>query len=775
MSLGSAVVAGHICLDIIPQFDPLHAFDFKTHFQPGSLNKVGPAIFSTGGAVSNTGLILHKLGLPTRLIARTGIDPYGQTVRSIVAGFDPTLAEGLAIIPGAVTSYSVIISPPGIDRLFIHCPGANDEFSAADVPDEALAQADLFHFGYPPVMRQMYQNGGAELVHLYQRAKAAGVTTSLDLCLPDPASEAGLADWAAILEASLPSVDVFTPSLDELLFMLDRPAHDAIQSAGPRAVLQEQPDLPARLGRRLLDMGARIVLIKLGDCGAYLCTANQAALRQAGRAAPLDRLAWAERELWSPCFQAQVVGATGSGDATIAGFLSALLRRLSPEAALTSAVAVGACNVEAADALSGVPGWDAVQQRIAAGWPRRRPFTADLPGWRWQETSQLWQGEKDAAPAASGAATPHPAVRWEQPQSLAHARRKERHPQFIINSVAPIRVCDLGGWTDTWFAGHGKIFNIGVYPYAEAQLKVFADDDQNERIIINAENYGERYVVIPEKRWDKHPLLEASIAYMKIPAHLSFEIGLYSEAPGGASTGTSAAVTVALIGALDSLTPGRLTPHEVALAAQRVETEMLGGQCGIQDQIASAYGGINYIEMFNYPYASVSQLQIPNTIWWELERRLTLIYLGKSHRSSDVHEMVIRGLENAGPDCQQLSDLRHMAPKARDALFAGDFNALGAAMRENTAAQSRLHSSLVSPEAQRVIEIAQEHGALGWKVNGAGGDGGSVTILNNDISEVKRAMIREIEQENALFKHIPLYLSRYGLRVWKQDCASSTR
>ena len=195
--------------------------------------------------------------------------------------------------------------------------------------------------------------------------------------------------------------------------------------------------------------------------------------------------------------------------------------------------------------------------------------------------------------------------------------------------------------------------------------------------MINAENYGERYTMIREKRWDKHPLLEASIEYMRVPDDLSFEITLYSEAPGGASTGTSAAVTVALIGALDCLTPGRLTPHEVALAAQRIETEMLGGQCGIQDQLCSAYGGINYIEMFNYPYASVSQLQIPNATWWELERRLALIYLGKSHRSSDVHEMVIKHLENAGPDCQQLSDLRLTAPKSRDALYAADFSALG--------------------------------------------------------------------------------------------------
>lgn len=341
-------------------------------------------------------------------------------------------------------------------------------------------------------------------------------------------------------------------------------------------------------------------------------------------------------------------------------------------------------------------------------------------------------------------------------------------PQMIINSVAPIRICDNGGWTDTWFAGYGRIFNIGVYPYTEVQIAVYPPGARADRIVINAENYGERYVVNPEIHWNKHPLLEAAIEYMRVPRDLCFEVTIFSEAPSGASTGTSAAVTVALIGALDLLSPGRLTPHEVASAAQKIETEMLGQQCGIQDQLCSAYGGINYIEMFHYPHASVSQITVSNPIWWELERRLVLIYLGKSHSSSHVHEMVIRGLENAGPSCKQLEDLRKTAPRSRDALYAGDFQALGQAMIDNTEAQAQLNADLIGSEAKQVIEIARSHGALGWKVNGAGGEGGSVTLLMGGQSNTKRTMIREIGQENELFKNIPIYLSRYGVRVWKQ-------
>lgn len=347
-------------------------------------------------------------------------------------------------------------------------------------------------------------------------------------------------------------------------------------------------------------------------------------------------------------------------------------------------------------------------------------------------------------------------------------RPSTRKPIRIINSVAPIRICDNGGWTDTWFARYGKVFNIGVYPYAEVQVEVYPFEGQEDRIVIHAENYGERYVVQPKTLgWDQHPLLEAAIGYMHIPDDVAFEVTIYSEAPAGCSTGTSAAVTVALIGALDGLTPGRMTPYEVALTAQRIEVEMLKQQCGIQDQLCSAYGGINFIEMFDYPHAAVSQIYVPNSIWWELERRLVLLFLGKSHSSSEIHRKVIRELEGEGPDCKKLNDLRGTATLSRDALYAGDFALLGRAMIENTEAQARLHPDLVSKDALQVIEIAKAHGALGWKVNGAGGEGGSITFLCGPMSHTKRHMIREIEAAHSLFQHIPIYLSRFGLRIWE--------
>lgn len=340
-------------------------------------------------------------------------------------------------------------------------------------------------------------------------------------------------------------------------------------------------------------------------------------------------------------------------------------------------------------------------------------------------------------------------------------------PNRLINAVAPIRICDCGGWTDTWFAGRGSVFNVGVYPYIEVQVEVLARDAQAERISVFAENYGQRFAAEPGAGWNHHPLIEAAIERMSAPDDAALRITLFSEMPGGASTGTSASVAVALIGALDLLTPGRMTPHEVAYAAHAVETDMLKRQSGIQDQLCAAYGGINFIDMHTYPRATVSQLRVPDATWWELERRLVLIFLGKTHDSSQVHEKVIRELEDAGPDNPKIAALRDCAERSRDATYAGDFDALGRAMIANTDAQANLNPALVGADARRVIEIARAHGAIGWKVNGAGGDGGSLTLLCGPLSHVKREMVRAIEAEVPPCRAIPIYLSRFGLRVWE--------
>jgi sugar/nucleoside kinase (ribokinase family) len=388
----SAVVAGHICLDIIPALRMLPPGGFKEIFLPGHLLEVGAAALCTGGPVSNTGLALQHLGIPTQLICKVGADAFGRIVRELIDSYGSSMAAGIVVDPQAATSYSMILSPPDMDRIVLHNPAANHTFCADNIDYQLVERAALFHFGYPPVMRKMYAQAGQGLVDLFRRVKQTGVTASLDMCYPDPASEGGQADWGSILKATLPWVDIFLPSIEELLLMLHRADFERLSARGS-LLDQITPALLHNLSGELLEMGVPMVIIKLGTRGLYLRTAGQKAVARLGRAAPADPASWAEKELWAPCFRVQMTGTTGAGDTSIAGLLAALLRGMGPELAVTVAVAVGACNVEAPDALSGVHSWDATLDRISAGW-ERLPLHLEDPAWRWDKSGQVWRGNE---------------------------------------------------------------------------------------------------------------------------------------------------------------------------------------------------------------------------------------------------------------------------------------------------------------------------------------------------------------------------------------------
>ena len=384
-----AVVAGHICLDVIPGLSHLAPGKLVDYLQPGHTLLAGPAVFCTGGPVSNTGLALHKLGIRTSLMGKVGADPFAEIVRSVIRGFDPVLLEGLVSDPHESTSYTVVITAPGVDRIFMHCIGANDSFGAQDIDYSQLAQARLFHFGYPPVMKKIYANGGKELEEIFRKAKATGVTTSLDLTAPDPQSPGGKVDWVGVFERTLSHVDIFLPSFEELLYCLRRSDFEELTRQTHGCLLDAAtPELLSDLGQQMIALGTKIAVIKLGDRGLYACAASADVLAQMGRGQVADLAAWGGVEVRSACFQVNVVGTTGSGDTTIAGFLSALLRGSGPEETVTTAVAVGACNVEALDALSGLRSWEETQARVAAGWAHL-PMEFAAPGWQAAQAG-LW-------------------------------------------------------------------------------------------------------------------------------------------------------------------------------------------------------------------------------------------------------------------------------------------------------------------------------------------------------------------------------------------------
>ncbi|HWD41338.1 MAG TPA: PfkB family carbohydrate kinase [Fimbriimonas sp.] len=366
MEKEEALVVGHICLDIIPELRD------TVVFEPGHLVEAGPATLSTGGAVSNTGVSLSRLGVKTRLLGKIGPGIFGRAIFELLEGSAPDALHSMTIEESENTSYTVVISLTGKDRMFLHSPGANRSFGSADVTDEMLEKARLMHLGYPPLLERMFADDGRELVELFRRAKEAGVTTSLDMSLPDSEAPSGKANWELILSQVLPYVDFFLPSVEELLYMLERRIFENLKGA----VYGQLPEkIVEKVAKRTLDMGARNFGVKVGTRGFYLHVGD--CDPSAGRGRP----AWEKYrglEVWHPCFKVKVEGTTGAGDATIAGFLKGMLQGFDPAGACQAAVAAGAFCCERPDAVSGVKPWPQIKARIDAGWATL-PLELDEP------------------------------------------------------------------------------------------------------------------------------------------------------------------------------------------------------------------------------------------------------------------------------------------------------------------------------------------------------------------------------------------------------------
>ncbi len=360
------IVAGHLCLDILPAMQHLPP---QALASPGKLFEVGPLTFATGGAVSNVGLALHRLGVDVMLMAALGDDITAQIIRTILRGHG-VLDDAIRTVVGHSSSYSVVLSAQGQDRIFLHYTGNNATFTAQYIDFAQTAQARIFHLGYPPLLPALTADDGAPLASLYQTIQAQGVLTSLDMAHPDPNGASGRVDWRTVLKQTLLFVDVFVPSVEELLFMLRRVDYDRW---GGRVLEHLTLTYLRDLADELLGMGAAVVGFKLGEAGLYLqATADRARL-SCGRAL-LDPQTWSGFTGYQPSFAVQVVGATGAGDCAYAGLLTGMLRGLPPAECLRLAAAVGACNVEATDAFSGVRTYEATLERLNAGWPTQPPL-----------------------------------------------------------------------------------------------------------------------------------------------------------------------------------------------------------------------------------------------------------------------------------------------------------------------------------------------------------------------------------------------------------------
>ncbi len=287
------LVADHVCTPI----DHLPA--------AGELVLADRLLLTLGGCAANVAVGLSRMGVSAAVAGRVGGDVFGRVVADLLreAGVD---VSAVTVTPGFDTSQTLIVNVKGQDRRFIHTFGANAAFRAADIPADAAARCKVLYLGGYFIMDRVTQE---ELLPVFAAARRAGARTVLDVVTPGPGN------YLPRLDRLLPEVDVFLPN-----------DHEA-------ALITGESD-PVRQAERFRDLGARTVIVTLGERGAVLVS---------------DRV-----RLRSGTYPVEFVDGSGGGDAFAAGYIAGLLRGLDEEGCLRVASALGASCVRAIGTTSSV-------------------------------------------------------------------------------------------------------------------------------------------------------------------------------------------------------------------------------------------------------------------------------------------------------------------------------------------------------------------------------------------------------------------------------------
>ncbi len=300
-----AVIAGYTCVDLFPQFNRNLTFtDISDLFKPGKLIEIDGLDFALGGVVPNTGLAMKKFNKKVLLNGLIGNDFIGKMARELLGRYD--ISEGMVTTDDAGTAFSIVLAPPGIDRIFLESPGCNKIFDSTFINLDAVSQCRIFHFGYPPLLRQFYMNNGRQMCQLFSKVRKMGVITSLDFSLPDPDSESGKINWPEIMKKTLPFVDIFVPSLDEAIRIMMPRKYAELQSiSGNSVIVDEIPiDLIREAGKLIIDSGVKVLVIKAGSRGAYLRTGNISSMNK-NLVSGLNDKDWNNKELWCNAYHTE--------------------------------------------------------------------------------------------------------------------------------------------------------------------------------------------------------------------------------------------------------------------------------------------------------------------------------------------------------------------------------------------------------------------------------------------------------------------------------------
>jgi D-glycero-alpha-D-manno-heptose-7-phosphate kinase len=304
----------------------------------------------------------------------------------------------------------------------------------------------------------------------------------------------------------------------------------------------------------------------------------------------------------------------------------------------------------------------------------------------------------------------------------------------VIISRTPYRVSFFGGGTDypVWFREHGGAVlaaTINHYCYITCRFFPPFFDQANRIVWSKIEQVNEHSEI-------EHPAIRAALEFLKIDEGI--ELHHSGDLPARSGLGSSSAFAVGLLQTLHTLRDEEVSQKELAQQAIYLEQNLLGDNVGVQDQIQTAYGGLNRIDINPDGSFDVRPLELSEKRIKTLESHILLFYTGIARNASDIAAAQVRAIPNHKAD---LFEMRRLVDEATAVLRAGDLADFGRLLHESWQIKRRLSDRIAPNFVNDIYDRAKRAGAIGGKLLGAGGGGFMMFIVRpEDQSKVLSAL-----------------------------------
>ena len=286
----------------------------------------------------------------------------------------------------------------------------------------------------------------------------------------------------------------------------------------------------------------------------------------------------------------------------------------------------------------------------------------------------------------------------------------------MIISKSPFRISLFGGSTDyeEWFTNNGGAFiSLAFQKYSYSVVKRLPKNSEKKyhvqwRIRESTNNPNNI----------KQPIVRESLRYYKFFENLEFIY--FADLPARSGIGSSSAYCCAVGNCIMKLKNISFDKYKLAENSYQIENKLLKENVGIQDQIASSFGNLNYVKIKKDKTFKINPIILKDYEKFEFLGRLLLVYTDEQRNSSQMAQLILKNLEKKKAIIMKIQQI---VDEAYSNLINQDIDTFGKLLKYTWEMKKELSNKMITKKTLDLFEILNKKEVLGYKIMGAGGGG----------------------------------------------------